>query len=151
MVEEIKNSFTNGEVTLGVFVDLSKAFDTVDHKILLSKLNMYGIRGRSNKWIESYLDKRVQYVYYGDNKLSNPSIIECGVPQGSILGPLLFLIYINDLCMASKRISTIMFADDSNFFISGKYNSELCVEMNNELEKISEWFRANKLSINSRS
>ncbi|XP_065643028.1 uncharacterized protein LOC136074619 [Hydra vulgaris] len=132
LVDEIKNSFTNGEVTLGVFIDLSKAFDTVDHKILLSKLNMYGIRGRTNKLIESYFDKRVQSIYYGDNKLSNPSILKCGVPLGSILGPLLFLIYVNDLYWASKRISTIMFADDSNFFISGKIINELCVEMNQE-------------------
>ncbi|XP_065667737.1 uncharacterized protein LOC136088025 [Hydra vulgaris] len=148
LINEIKNSFANGEFTLGVFIDLSKAFDTVDHKIMIKKLMMYGIRGVTCRWIADYLSKRTQSIYNGNNKLTNSSLISCGVPQGSILGLLLFLIYVNGLWRATN-ISTIMFADDSNFFISGKDIPQLFVQMNNELYKISLWFNANKLSINS--
>ena len=89
--------FERGEYTLGIFIDLSKAFDTVDHEILISKLEYYGIKGRTLKWLTSYLSERKQCISYLDvGKTSMCSII-CGIPQGSILGPLLFLIYVNDL------------------------------------------------------
>ena len=107
LVEKVNNALDSGNVLVGVFLDLKKAFDTVDHKILLGKLFKYGIRGEILKWFESYLNNRTQYVNIQDNK-SQTKTITCGVPQGSILGPLLFILYINDLTGASKDMFPIM-------------------------------------------
>ena len=101
LVEEITSSLDDGDLVIGVFLDLKKAFDTVDHRILLNKLYAYGIRGNILKWYESYLTDRSQYVSY-DGMHSNTLSIRCGVPQGSILGPLLFVIYMNDICNVSE-------------------------------------------------
>ena len=146
LVEQITKSFNNKNHTLGVFVDLSKAFDTVNHEILLTKLNHYGIRGKTHNWIKTYLKYRKQFVLLNDTGLIE---VICGVPQGSILGPLLFLIYINDMFKASQTISTIMFADDTNFFLSHNNVKEMFTLMNEELEKFNIWFKANKLSLNA--
>ena len=98
-------------------MDLSKAFDTLNHEILLYKLNYYGIRGITLSWFKSYLSHRSQFVVC--NNCSSPKLpITCGVPQGSILGPLLFLIYINDIINSSSKLSYILFADDTNIFLS---------------------------------
>ena len=97
------------------FFYLSKAFDTVDHQILISKLNNYGVKGKNLSWFKSYLENRKQYLNYS-NDVTNLAQIKCGVPQGSILGPLLFLIYVNDLCNASNILDSIMLADDTNLF-----------------------------------
>ena len=147
LVDQITNSFETNSYTLGVFIDLSKAFDTVNHNILLDKLRYYGIKGKSLKWLESYLQNRKQYIVYNRLKTSTKTV-NCGVPQGSILGPLLFLLYVNDLCKSSELLKTIMFADDTNLFFSGKDINLLFKSVNRELEHINEWFKANKLSLN---
>ena len=114
----------NQEHTIGVFIDLKKAFDTIDHKILLQKLYNYGLRGKSNDWIRSYLKNRKQYVKIEECKSELMDVV-CGVPQGSILGPKLFIIYINDMIKTSKLLKFILFADDTNIFCSGKDVNEL--------------------------
>ena len=147
LVDEILTGFDKNEYTLGVFIDLSKAFDTVDHEILLSKLEYYGVKNNNLKWFKNYLTNRKQSVSY-DHNHSNLLSVTCGVPQGSILGSLLFLLYINDLHTSSNILNFILFADDTNLFYSHKNIKTLFSTMNIELIKIDEWFRANKLSLN---
>ena len=98
---------------MSTFLDLKKAFDTVDHDILLAKLHSYGIRGAAHLWITSYLNNRKQFVQIKNNSSDYTKVI-CGVPQGSILGPLLFIVYINDLAQVSDLLKLILFADDSS-------------------------------------
>ena len=119
LYDKISSAIENKECTVGIFIDLSKAFDTVDHNILISKLEHYGVRGTALRWLKSYLSNRQQYVEF--NGVSSESLeIKCGVSQGSILGPLLFLLYTNDLCNASKVVDFIIFADDRNLFFPSK-------------------------------
>ena len=147
LMDRLITSLENDEHIIGIFVDFSKTFDTVDHVILLNKLSHYGIRGSALKWFESYLSNRKQYVTY--NGISSlTKTVKCGVPQGSILGPLLFLIYINDLCSVCTHTFPILFADDTNLFSSGKEIEALEANINSELSHISAWLKVNKLSLN---
>ena len=116
LVENITNAMDNGKFTIGVSIDLKKAFDTVDHSILVTKLDHYGIRGVAKKWLSSYLENRKQYVCFNGTDSGGFLPITCGVPQGSILGPSLFLLYANDLCNVSTRLTSILFADDTSCF-----------------------------------
>ena len=100
-------------------MDLSKAFDTVNHGILLQKLEFYGIRGLTHDWIKSYQRDRKQSVAFGDN-FSDYQTVKCGIPRGSILGPLLFILYINDIVSSSNLLKFILFADDTNILYSNK-------------------------------
>ena len=147
LIDEIINALDSGEVAVGVFLDFSKAFDTVNHKILLEKLYHYGIRDKAYAWLKSYLCDRNQFVSYNGFK-SSERTITCGVPQGSILGPLLFLIYINDLSNNCKFAKPFLFADDTNLLHHSKDHQNLQEELNYDLENISEWLKANRLSLN---
>ena len=138
------SSFEKGEYTLGVFIDLPKAFHTVDHQILIKKLQYYGIDGTALEWFKSYLSNRKQYIFSQEIFESCHDII-CSVPRGSIFGPLLFRIYVNDLFKASNPL---MFADDTNLSLSHKNIDTLFDIMNVELENVSTWFKSNKLSLN---
>ena len=147
MCDKISSASDKNDFSIGVFIDLSKAFDTINHDILLRKLEHYGIRGIALNWFRSYLYNRKQFV--SSNYAVSPFLsINCGVPQGSHLGPLLFLIYVADVENCSAILSFILFADDTNLFYSSNSLFELFTTVNSELSKLSEWFCANKLSLN---
>ena len=132
--------------TLSIFIDLKKAFDTVDHNILLKKMDHYGVRGPENSWFKNYLSDREQFVSINGTYSEIVKTL-CGVPQGSVLGPLLFLIYINDLPNATEFL-TLLFADDTTFQYSGTNLDLLFEKCNFELEKASTWFKSNRLTLN---
>ena len=133
IVENIQTQLENGEFVAGVFVDLRKAFNTVDHWILSRKLEHYGVRGISKKWFSSYLTNRKQFVSI-DNCNSTTKTILTGAPQGSVLGPLLFLIYINDLHKIVKYSNAYHFADDTNILQFGKSLELLAKKLNQDLK-----------------
>ena len=147
ITENIRKTLDDGNIGCGVFADLQKAFDTVDHQILLAKLNHYGIRGVSNDWFKSYLSNRYQYVSINGYE-SGLAAINCGVPQGSVLGPLLFLLYINDLNQAIKSCKVHHFADDTNLLCLSNSIKKLNKQVNADLKHLVNWLNANKISLN---
>ena len=156
--DRILHDLDNSKIPISVFLDLSKAFDTLDHSILTTKLKYYGINGTALEWFRSYLSNRKQFVDF-NGTYSTMSSINTGVPQGSILGPLLFIIYINDIHEASDKFHAIVYADDTNLLNSlctfdttanrNSYNkTTISQNINLELDKIHEWLVINKLSLN---
>ena len=147
LVEEITNTNDLGKCQISLFIDLSKAFDTINHQILLTKLDNYGIRGIALDWLKSYLTNRSQFVDI-NGKYSKKANITCGIPQGSIIGPILFILYINDLHKVSNRLKFILFADDTTILCEGDNVQTAAKMFNKEILKVNKWFQANRLSLN---
>ena len=148
LTEMIREALDNSNFACGIFIDLQKAFDTVDHHILLNKLDHYGIRGLANNWFKSYLSNRQQFVSINGFN-SKKQTMKYGVPQGSVLGPLLFLIYINDLHKAIKFSSVHHFADDTNLLVVGKNLLDIQKQINLDTRSLCKWLKANKISLNA--
>ena len=149
LTEYVYKSLNDKRHCLGIFIDLRRAFDTVNHGILLNKLELYGVRGIALSWFTSYLQGRQQYVSIAghNSALKNITI---GVPQGSILGPIMFLLYINDLPLISKLFSSVLYADDTTLLARGTNYNTLVREVNGELPKLHRWLNANRLTLNLR-
>ena len=133
--DSIRKSIDHGKLTGAVFIDLRKAFDTVEHSILLRKLPYYGIHNAELNWIKSYLKERKQFVQY-DGESSEVLEVEYGVPQGSILGPLLFLLHINDLGKVIKKCQVLMYADDTVIYTASQSIAEIERVVTNEMENV---------------
>ena len=145
LMDRLCKDMDQGLIPANIYIDLSKAFDTLVHEILLKKLAYYGVVGIAQTLFKEYLTERFQYVQFNDS-CSSKKNIKTGVPQGSILGPLLFLIYINDLPEISRHIKMVMYADDTTLYCNlGDLSEDI---INTELTKVSEWLAANKLSLN---
>ena len=149
MVDQILESFEYNKYTLGVFIDLSKAVDIVNHSKLLKKLELYGVTDQNHSWFKNYLSNRKQFIQINNEENTEVETITCGVPQGSILGPLLFLLHVNDLKNPSNLLDPIMYADDTNLFPTHKDISYLFKTTSLQLERINQWFISNKLSLNA--
>ena len=147
ITETIRNSIDQKKFGCGIFLDLKKAFDTVNHDMLLTKLEHYGIRDISLNWFKSYLSDRKQFVHINGQNSSLCDIV-CGVPQGSVLGPLLFLLYVNDLPNISKKLNFFLFADDTNIYLDSFNLYSLQTIVNKELSKLYDWLCINRLSLN---
>ena len=135
LFDEITNATDNKKHAIGVFIDLKKALDTVDHGILIKKWKLCGVRGVASDWIKSYLSNKKQFVNI-DGRSSDVLDVICRVPQGSILGPTLFILYINDICNVANLAKCILFADDTNVFCAGDNQLELECMLNRELAKL---------------
>ena len=148
ITDRLYHNIDIGELNGVIFLDLRKAFDTIDHRIMLKKLRCYGIAGTAHNWFSSYLSNRSQYCQV-DGNLSQPSSVLGGIPQGSILGPLLFLLYINDLpnCLSDTKCN--MFADDTQLDRSSSDVNIVTNALNNDLKNVSDWLSTNKLSLNT--
>ena len=141
LINKISSAIDRHEITAGVFLDLSKAFDTLDHEILFAKLEHYGIHEVALRWIKSYFSCRQQFVQL-NVACSTKQTIKCGV-QGSILGPLFFILYINDLAYASKLTQPLLFADDTSIFYSHSDPNRLQSVLNEELSNFDVWLKCN--------
>ena len=148
MYDEISRSLQDNQIVCGIFLDLKKAFDTVSIEILLQKLHFIGIRGDLHHIIKSYLDNRYQITKV-NNICSDRKPVQIGVRHGSILGPLLFILYINDITYVTNEANFYLFADDTAITIKAKTHAELQIRINKILSDVSEWFLANRLSLNT--
>ena len=147
LLNNVVDAFENKSYSAVIFLDFAKAFDTVNHDILIDKLEFYGVRGTALSWFKSYLINRKQVVSI-NGVLSSELTVNNGVPQGSVLGPILFLLYINDISNSSKILDFFLFADDTSLLYSNKNMDELEYTLNRELTQIQEWLLCNKLSLN---
>ena len=147
IVDNIIDHIEKGSLVAGIYLDLSKAFDCVDHEILLHKLHHYGIRGSMHRWIRDYLSNRKQFTYVNDTASSSQTV-NIGVPQGSVLGPLFFIIYVNDISAATGSDQVRLFADDSNIFVSDKNPVILKEKMVDKMSELNLWFTSNKMTNN---
>ena len=146
-MDRVTEALDNNQCVISLFLDLSKAFDTVNHSILLNKLYRYGVRGIALDFISSYLQNRSQCVEI-DGVTSSSLAVTCGVPQGSTLGPVLFLLYINDLHLCTELLQILLFADDTTLICSSNDLVSLVNTVNSELSHLQTWFNLNKLSLN---
>ena len=149
LVDRITAALNKNFKVASVFLDMSKAFDCVDIDILLNKLYRYGIRGVSLSWFRSYLNGRTQKVFYDGFLSDNTCSISCGVPQGSILGPLLYLIYVNDCFKCLKNSCSILYADDTTLIITARTFDILFNHINEDLRSLFDWLCLNKLTVNA--
>ena len=140
--EKVRFNRSTNEVRT-FFLDLSKAFDTIDHNLLIRKLDNYGIRGNYLNWFKSYLKGRIQRVKLNDVSSRWEEIV-CGVPKGSILGPLLFIIYVNDMPLVCRHVAAILFAEDTNLSAIGIQ----CADIKEDIKKVNDWLNSNKLVVN---
>ena len=149
IVNTVQSNMDKKLYTFGIFIDLKKAFDTVNHSVLLSKLHHYRGILKLNDWFSSYLSGRVQTT---EVEMTVPckATTPCGVPQGSMLGPLLFLIYINDIPNSSSKLGFCLFADDTNMLFADNNLRFLEATVNNELKNVCDWLTANKLTLNTK-
>ena len=148
ITEKIRESLDNNECSCRVFLVFQKEFDTANHNVLLKKLHHYRIRGITNDWFKSYLNSRTQQTKVNDS-ISEKIEITYGVPQSSILGPLLFLVYINDLHDAVTHSLIHHFADDTNILYCTKSIKKINKYINHDLSQIVQWLRANRISLNA--
>ena len=135
VIDNVRNHIDKGELALGIYLDLKKAFDTVNHLILLSKLEHYGFRGHVNQFISSYLKNRNQFTVVNGSK-SDIMRIDTGVPQGSVLGPLFFLLYINDITSNLQHSKATLFADDTSLLLHHKNLRELKGKAEKDLKNV---------------
>ena len=136
-----------GKINVIVFLDLKKAFETVDHEIPLSKLNLYDINGIAHQWFQSYLEDRTQMRSI-NGLFSSSCSLSCGVLQGTILGPLLFLLYVNDLPNCLSNCEPRMYADDTHLTFASNNIHNIQTSLKEDVEKVQNWLRANKLTLN---
>ena len=146
IIDKIKTNIDNNKFGLGIFIDIRKAFDTVNHSILLEKLEYYGFRGHSLILLKSYLTDRKQYSHINGCNSTQMSI-SCGVPQGSVLGPLLFLLYINDIQYSTNQDNIKLFADDTGIFLFDKNLNTLLNLASDTASNVSEWYTCNRLAL----